>query len=91
MLNRNDVQFNKKLNINQIIESLLQSENKISVFNDDIVKFLIIYTYLNTFFRFTDINHWKADEKCAEVYEFFLKVLIQSFFKHFELISDYEI
>ena len=74
-----------------MIKSFLQLKNKIAVFDDDIVKFLIIHTYLNIFFKFTNKNYWKADEKCAEVYKFFLKVFIQSLFKHFKLISNYEV
>ena len=91
MKSGNDVKFDEKLNINQIIESLLQLRNKVSVFNNDVVKFSVIHTYLNTSLKFTDKNHWEADEECAEMYKFFLKILIQSLFKHFKLISDYKI
>ena len=74
-----------------MIESLLQLRNEVSVFNDDVIKFSVIHTYLNISLKFADKDHWEAGEKCAEVYEFFLKVLIQPLFKHFELISDYKI
>ena len=87
----NDVKFNEELGTSQMIESLLQLRNEVLIFNNDVVKFLIIHTYLNIFFRFADKNHQKADEECVEVYKFFLKILIQSLLKHFELISDYKI
>ena len=91
MKNRNNVEFNEKLSINQMIEGLLQLRNKISVFNNDVVKFLIIHTYLNIFPRFINKDHWEADEECAEMYKFFLKVFIQLLFKYFKLINNYEI
>ena len=59
-----------------MIKDFLQLKNKISVFDDDVIKFLIIYTYLNTFFRFANKDHQKTDKKCAEMYKFFLKILI---------------
>ena len=74
-----------------MIENLLQLKNKVLIFDDDVVKFSVIHIYSNTFLKFTDKDHWRTDEKCAEVYEFFLKVLIQSLFKHFKLISDHKI
>ena len=74
-----------------MIEGLLQLKNEISVFDDDVVKFSIIHTYLNTFLKFANKDHWKADEKCVKIYKSFLKILIQSFFKHFKFINDYKI
>ena len=87
----NNVKLNEKLNTDQTIENLLQLKNKILIFNDDVIKFSVIHTYLNIFFKFTDKDHQRVDEKYVETYKFFLKVLIQPLFKHFELISDYEI
>ena len=89
--NWNDVKLNEKLNTSQMIENLLQLKDRIVIFNNDVVKFSVIYTYLNIFSKFADKNHWETSEECAEAYEFFLKVLIQSFLKHFEFISDYRI
>ena len=74
-----------------MIENLLQLKNKILIFNDDVIKFLIIHIYLNTSLKFINKNYQKVDKEYAEMYEFFLKVLIQLFFKYFEFISDYKI
>ena len=91
MENWNDVELDEESDMSQTIESFLQLRNRISVFDDDVVKFLIIHIYLNISLRFADKNYWKVDEKCAEMYEFFLKILIQSLFEHFEFISDHRI
>ena len=48
-----------------MIEGFLQLKNRILVFNSDVIKFLIIYAYLNTFLKFTDKNYWEVDEKCT--------------------------
>ena len=69
----------------------MQLRNKVSVLNDDVIKFSVIHIYLNTSLKFTDKDYQRANEKCAKVYEFFLKVLIQSLLEHFKLISDHEI
>ena len=74
-----------------MIEGLLQLKNRVLILNNNVIKFSIIYIYLNTFFRFINKDHWETDEECAEMYEFFLKILIQPFLKHFEFINDYEI
>ena len=87
----NDVEFDEELSMSQTIEGLLQLKNEILIFDDDVVKFSIIHTYLNTSPKFMNKDYWGADEGCAETYEFFLKIFIQSFFKHFKLISDHEI
>ena len=91
MESRNDVKFDEESGSGQIIEGLLQLRNRVSVFDDDVIKFLIIHTYSNIFSRFTDKDHQRADEECTEVYEFFLKVLIQPLLEHFKLISDHKI
>ena len=57
MKSRNDVELDEELNMGQMIESLLQLRNRVSVFNGDIIKFLIIHTYLNTSPRFSDKDH----------------------------------
>ena len=57
MKNRNDIKFNEKSDTDQTIKSLLQLKNKISIFNDDVVKFSVIYTYLNTSPKFMKKNH----------------------------------
>ena len=87
----NDVKFDEELSTDQTIESFLQLKNEILIFNDDVVKFSVIHTYSNTSPKFTNKDYQEADEECAEVYKFFLKVLIQSLFEHFELISGYRI
>ena len=87
----NDVELGEELGIGQMIEGLLQLGNKVSVFDGDIIKFLVIHTYLNTSPRFVNKDHWGAGGECAGVYEFFLKVLIQPLLEHFELISDHGI
>ena len=91
MKSKNDVKFNEKSDTDQTIENLLQLKNKILIFNDNVVKFLIIHTYLNISLKFVNKDHWEADEECAETYKFFLKILIQSLFEHFKFISDYKI
>ena len=40
-----------------MIENLLQLRNKVSVFDNDVIKFSVIYTYLNTFSKFTDKDY----------------------------------
>ena len=91
MESRNNIKLNEESDLSQTIEGLLQLGNEVSILNDDVIKFSVIHTYLNTFFRFADKDYQKTGEKCAETYEFFLKVLIQSLFKHFKFISDYRI
>ena len=59
-----------------MIEGFLQLENRILNFNNDIVQFLIIYIYLNTFFKFADKDYQRDNKKYAEIYEFFLKIFI---------------
>ena len=76
MKSRNDVKLDEESNMSQTIESLLQLKNRVLIFNDDVIKFSVINTYLNISLRFVNKDYWKADEGCAEVYEFFLKVLI---------------
>ena len=76
MKSRNNIKLNKESDTDQTIESLLQSRNRVLIFNSDVVKFLVIHTYLNISPRFADKDYWEADEECAEVYEFFLKILI---------------
>ena len=87
----NDVKLDEELGINQIIEGFLQLRNKISVFDNDVIKFLIIHIHLNISFKFADKDYWEADEECAEVYEIFLKIFIQPLLEHFKLISDHRI
>ena len=77
--------------MNQTIENLLQLRNEVSVLDNDVVKFSVIHTYLNTSPRFADKDHQRADEECAEAYESFLKILIQPLLEHFKLISDHKI
>ena len=91
MKSRNNVKFDEKSDLNQTIEGLLQLRNWVSVFNDNVVKFSVIHIYLNIFFKFANKDYQRVDEECAEAYEFFLKVFIQSFLEHFKLISGYEI
>ena len=69
----------------------MQLKNKVSVFNNDVVKFSVIHTYLNISLKFINKDHWGTDEECAEIYESFLKILIQSLLKHFKFINDYKI
>ena len=89
--NRNDVKLNEELNTDQTIESLLQSENRVSVFDNNIIKFSVIHIYLNISLKFANKDYWETDEKYVETYKFFLKVLIQSLLEHFKLISDHKI
>ena len=44
---RNDVELGEELGIGQMIEGLLQLGNRVSVLDGDVVKFLVIHTYLN--------------------------------------------
>ena len=87
----NNVKLDEELDTDQIIEGLLQLRNEILIFDDDVIKFSVIHTYLNISLKFVNKDHQRADEECAEAYEFFLKVLIQSFLEHFKLISDHKI
>ena len=52
-----NIKFDEKSDKSQIIKNLLQLRNKISVFNDNVIKFLIIHIYLNIFLRFIYKNH----------------------------------
>ena len=91
MKSRNDIKLDEKSDPGQMIEGLLQLRNWISVFDDDVIKFPVIHIYSNISPRFVNKDHQGAGEECAEVYESFLKVLIQLLFEHFELISGYGI
>ena len=57
MKSENDVELDEKSDINQTIKNLLQLKNRISVFNDDVVKFSVIYIYLNTSLKFVNKDH----------------------------------
>ena len=57
MESRNDVKLDEKSGLGQMIEGLLQLGNQILVLDDDVIKFLVIHTYLNTSPRFTDKDH----------------------------------
>ena len=57
MKSRNDVELNKKLSTNQMIENFLQLKNKISIFNNNVIKFSVIHIYLNIFFKFANKDY----------------------------------
>ena len=87
----NDVELGEESGTGQTIKGFLQPGNRISILDDDVIKFSVVHTHLNTSPKFADKDHWEAGEECTEAYESFLKILIQSLLEHFKFISGYKI